>query len=308
MKPAHAFLLALPLFVSSTSAAVLFSDSFDRANNRNIDGSIDGIVNNTGTTLAVDGVYTHPFIDPLNTAANNYQAQDANPANGGGAQISGNTLQLATGAGTSNAFINHNFTNSSITTNGNFTVTVAITGVAGTGTGQGGGFGIGMSLAEAGATGDAISGATKLQDAFVDGTFNGASNVSVADFWVVLRANSTLAWGGYGNAITNATSDVALFGTAAVAAKTGTISVDFTNVTSFNSGTVVNYAISYNGAPVTGATGTFSWSEDNANYIGLDGRDGTAVSFNDLSITTVPEPSAALLGLLGLGGLLRRRR
>ena len=52
MKPAHAFLLALPLFVSSTSAAVLFSDSFDRANNRNIDGSIDGIVNNTGTTLA----------------------------------------------------------------------------------------------------------------------------------------------------------------------------------------------------------------------------------------------------------------
>jgi MYXO-CTERM domain-containing protein len=39
-----------------------------------------------------------------------------------------------------------------------------------------------------------------------------------------------------------------------------------------------------------------------------DGRDGTSITLDNLSIQTVPEPAAAALGLLGFTVLLRRCR
>jgi len=307
MKTKLISLLGLPLFCTGSQAAVLFSDNFNRDNSRNIDASLSGIIDNTGSSLSADGVYTHAFIDP-NNAPPTYGVQDGVAPNGGGAQILNSTLQLAVGAGTSNAFVNHNFINAAIIAAGGFSVSVDLAGYAGTTAGQGGGFGIGMSLAEAMATGDAISGISKMQDGFVDGVFNTAAFVSVAEFWIVLRGNNTLAWGGAGNAYTDSTADTALFGTASVGAKLGSLTVDFTGFSDFNAGTIVDYAISFNGAPVIDGTGSFAWSDTNANYIGLDSRDGTAVSFDNFSVVAVPEPSAMLLGLLGALGLLRRRR
>ena len=292
--------MRLPLlFLAASLAAapaqqVIFKDTFDRPDNRNIDATLGGITDATGANLPADGVYTHPFID-ANNRAPTYGAQDADPANGGGARILTNALQLAVGPGTSNAYINHNFINPSIVSAGRFAVSVDLTAVAGATAGQGGGFGIGMRQSDAAAAGDAISGAAKMQDGFVDTAFNGAANVSAADFWIILRSNNTLAWGGRGNAITNATADTALFGTASVGSKTGKITVDFTDVTSFAAGTVIQYNILFNDLPVANGSGSFTWSYVDANYIGLDARDGTGVSFDNFTIIAgAPPPVVSL--------------
>ena len=73
-------LLALSLIQASAHAAVLFADTFDRADSNNIDASLSGITDNTGSSLAADGVYLHGQIDP-NAAHPTYGAPDGNAAN-----------------------------------------------------------------------------------------------------------------------------------------------------------------------------------------------------------------------------------
>ncbi|MCA9236211.1 MAG: hypothetical protein KDA44_12120 [Planctomycetales bacterium] len=279
-------------------AGVLFADNFDRADSRNIDESLSGVTDNTGSALAADAVYTQPFLDP-NNAPPTYGAQDGDAVNGGGAQISGNVLQLAVGAGTSNAYVNHNFLNTPA-----FAVSVDVTGYGGTSNQQGGAFAVGMSEAEAASAGDAFGGhpigsttpGDKLTDAF-EGTAN--DGTAVSDFWVALRGNNTIVWGGFG-----AENE---FGSVGVGAKTGTISAEF-YAADFNAGSNVNYKVFYNGA--LQGTGSFPWSGTNENYIALDARDGGSVGFDNLAVTTVPEPAAAMLAALAIGGLgvVRRRR
>ncbi|MCB1131972.1 MAG: sulfatase-like hydrolase/transferase, partial [Verrucomicrobiae bacterium] len=259
----------------------LFSDNFNRANGA-INGSADGITNQTGTDLTA-GAYGIPYADPSPLSP------DGDAGNGGGIDISGNEMRLAVGSGTSNAFVSHNFINASILSESGFTVTVDITGANQNTTGQGGGFAIGMTEAEALETGDALNGsnnppaATKMTEAF------GATGDVTSDFWLVLRANGTLAWGLRGADPT--------VNTVSVGSKTGTISATFTHFSDFNAGTSVDYEVFYNGA--SQGTGSFTWGNTGANFIGLDARDGTAVSFDNLEIATVdssgpPVPSASL--------------
>lgn len=300
-------LLVLPLLHSAAHGAVLFADTFDRTAGRNIDASLTGITDNTGSALAADAVYTHSHIDPANIPG----PQDGNAVNGGGAQITaGGTLQLAVGAGTSNAFVNHNFTNPSIVANGNFSVAFAITGLNQSTREQGGGFALGMSLAEALAAKDAWNAGTVetpagVFSASMTGAFNVAATLGnpvpgpaggiASDFWIALRGDGSLAWGGSSGNVLGVTG----------LAKTGSVEVDFT-LSDFNSGSTVNYEVFYNS--VSQGTGSFAWSGTNQNYIGLDARDNTGVSFDNFSVTTVPEPATAALGLLGAAALLRRRR
>ncbi len=68
-------------------------------------------------------------------------------------------------------------------------------------------------------------------------------------------------------------------------------------VNSFGTGTAAFTNLS------TDASGTISFY-----YIRRSNDDGDHVSVNDISITAIPEPSAALLGGVGLLFLLRRRR
>lgn len=298
MKSIATLLLTLSLLHASALGAVVFADSFDRPDNRNIDAVLTGITNNTLDALPADAVYTQPWLDPNNRAPT-YGVQDGDATNGGGAQILTNQLQLAVGAGTSNAFGNHNFTDAGLLGAGGFTVSLDVTGFAQTGYQQGGAFAIGMSLAEANSAQDAFN----LTPGRMTGAFNDASTIGaavpgvvVSDFWLALRGNNSLAWGGSGGNV---------MGITGLAGKTGTISATFL-FSDFNAGSTVNYEIFLNS--VSRGTGSFTWSGTGENYIGLDARDSSGVSLNNFNVSTVPEPSAVVLGLVGLAGLLRRRR
>lgn len=298
--------LAAVFSTSIGSADIIFSDNYDRPDNRNIDGSIQGIIDNTGSNLSIDSTYLHGFIDP-----NNDTGIDGNAANGGGAQIIGNQLELADGAGTSNTFINHNFTNQTFLNAGGFNLTLDIAGTQGQSSGAfGGGFAIGMTMAEALDTGDALQGEGsstnnyKMQDGLLDGA-NTVDEIAISDFWTVLRADGTLVWGGFGNSVTG-TDESGLFGSLAVGSDAGTLSADFF-FSDFTAGSNVDYDLYFDG--VLAGSGSFQWSDTDSNYIGLEGRDSNGVLFDNLTIAAVPEPaSGSCLAMLAMFGLAWRRR
>ena len=262
----------LPL-LATAHAGILFEDTFGRTDSRNIQESLAGITDNTGSSLAAGAVYSQPFLDP-NNAAPTFGVQDAVATNGGGAQVASNQLQLSTGVGTSNAFINHNFINPGILTDGRLSVSLDVMSFAGTDNGSGGGFAIGMSQAEAASAGDSFNGASRMTGGF--GTAIGAAvpAQSLADFWVLLRGNNTLVWGGDTGVVAGVT---------ALPAKTGSLRVDF-YATSFDAGSIVNYQVFLNS--VLRGSGSFTWSGTDENYIGLDTRDGTGVTLDNLRIET----------------------
>ncbi|MCA9240515.1 MAG: hypothetical protein KDA37_09960, partial [Planctomycetales bacterium] len=270
---------ALAIAAGFAHAQVLFQDTFDRPDSRNIDGDLGGVTDNTGSSLPINGVYTHAFIDPLNADSGGNLPQDGVAANGGGAQVLANNLQLAVGAGTSNAYVNHNFINADILTAGAFSVSLDVVGFNQASDGQGGGFAIGMTQAEANSAGDANGGAGA--SAFTS-AFN--TNGVVSDFWVALRGSSTVAWG----------DNSGLIGSANVGTKVGTISANF-GVDSFAQGSVVTYEVFHNGANV--AVGTFSWTDDNANFIGLDARDSGAALLDNFVVQTSTPPVVPTLNI-----------
>ncbi|MBB5352508.1 arylsulfatase A-like enzyme [Haloferula luteola] len=277
MKPVISALLAGLGLMSVQAQTTLFSDTFDRADSRNIDLSLLGITDGTGSSMPVDGVYGHGFVDPANLTS----GPDGVAANGGGARIANGQLELATGAGTSNAYVRHNFVDSSILEAGGMEVSLQITSVSQSTEGQGGGFAMGMSEAQAEDTGDAFDGggsSTGLNK-MTDGLGNSANTVAVSDFWVVLRANGTLAWGGVGNQ--------AAFGTASVGSKVGTISARF-EFDSFEQDETVAYQVFFDGTLM--GEGSFSWDESAENFIGLDARDAAAVGMDQFQITTLGAP------------------
>lgn len=264
--------LLVPL-LPQAEAGILFEDTFDRPDSRNTSAVPDGIINNTGTAFAPGGVYSHPFLDP-NNAAPTYGVEDAVAANGGGAQIAWNNLQLAVGAGTSNAFLNHNFTNAAIPAAGGFSVSLDVLSYTQTTNGQGGGFAIGMTQAEAASTGDSFNGASRLTGGF--GTALGAAvpAASVSDFWVVLRGNNSLVWGGKSGTVQ---------GVSGLSSKLGTVAANF-RFANFNAGTTVNYEVLVDG--IIKGKGSFTWSDNASNFIGLDVRDAALVSLDNFRVAT----------------------
>lgn len=274
IRSAKSLLLAL-LFpaIPLSQAGILFEDTFDRPDNRNISAVLDGITNNTGTTFLPGAVYSQPFLDP-NNAAPTYGVQDGVATNGGGAQILANNLQLAVGAGTSNAFVNHNFTNAAIPAAGGFSVSLDVLTYTQATNGQGASFAIGMTQAEAASTRDSFSGAARMTGGF--GVEPGAAipAANVSDFWVVVRGNNSLAWGGKSGTVQGATG---------LSSKVGTIAANF-RFTDFNAGSTVNYEVLIDG--IIKGTGTFTWSDNASNYIGLDVRDAVLGSLDNFRVAT----------------------
>src|SRR5690606_2219060 len=110
------------------------------------------------------------------------------------------------------------------------------------------------------ATADAFSGANRMTGGFGT-TAGGAVPAGVAsDFWIAIRGDNSLVWGGKSGSITGVTG---------LAAKTGTVTVNFT-VAGFNAGSTVGYEVFLGGIPQGG--GSFTWSGTNENFIGIDAR------------------------------------
>ncbi|MCO6047129.1 PEP-CTERM sorting domain-containing protein [Aeoliella sp. ICT_H6.2] len=290
----------------TAEAAVVFMDTFDRETEFDLNGSMTGITNNTGNAFA-GGVYGNGFVDPAYPGG----GASGGAGDGGSAKIHENELRLAVGPGTSNAFVNHNFVNLGSKV---FSVSLDLTGYdGGAGSGHGGGFAIGMSEAEALSTGDAQNGNTgagdgdfKMQDGLQDGG-NQVSDVAVSDFWAVLRGDGFLQVGTKGH---NFPASEGVFGpghlnSIDVGANTGTIKAVF-YAPDFNDGTSVQYRLFFNDQPID--IGSFVWTGTDENYIGIDARHGSYVSFDNFTVS-VPEPSTAVLTLLAVGaGIVCCRR
>ena len=83
--------------------------------------------------------------------------------------------------------------------------------------------------------------------------------------------------------------------------------IDTAQLVRFNSNTVVTITYTRSGADLIAAGIQYvGWITDNPGAPNLNGS--TQVKIDNFSLTAVPEPAAALLGGLGLLGLLRRRR
>lgn len=276
--PATAFAAVMLSFLVTHSVVaqgtVLFSDSFDRPNSLNVDGSLTGIVDNTGSNLVVNGVYNEPYVTTQ------------------GREISGGQLRLAVGPEdplitddptSSNVVLNHNFINPEILASGGFSVSVDVAAyTAGTVRTYGGGFGIGMSGAEAAIVGDVLNGTPNA--AKIINSMGLVRNNTVSDFFIGIRNDNLLVWG-------TGTDNGEQLITRNVGATTGNIRVDF-GLSSFTAGSNVAYSIYFNDTPIGGnGNGTFVWSENNANFIGLDGRSPTFVAFDNFEIATVALPT-----------------
>ena len=269
-------MVAIGLFISTgADAKVLFSDSFDRADSYDIDGSMDGIMDDKGSGLSAGTVYVSPYVDPINPV----DAPDSDSTNGGGQDITDGELRLAVGPGTSCCYLDHNFINTDILTNGGFRVSVDVAGYNQSTLGQGGVFSIGLTKAEADSCGDPWNG---VPDGISScDAFGGVDADAVADFWFGIRGDQSLVYGGVGQ------NNLTVFN--GTGSKTGTISATFA-VTNFSAGSTVAYELFFEETSV--ASGSFSWSDDNANYILLDSRDNTAVRFDNFIVetATIDEP------------------
>lgn len=247
------------MFLLSTAnlhAEVFFSDSFDRIDNMDIDASSTGM---SGTLSPI--VYQESF-------------------EGSGAassiQILSNQLNIAVGAGMSNLYLDHNFTDAGILTAGGFSVSLEVVSITDADD-QGnrfGGFGVGLTRDEAEAAGDIFDHATTLR--------GGASAAGVSDLFVDLALDQNLrVW-----------NNGTLLSTINVGAASGTIEADFF-VSDFNAGSSVTAIIYFNG--IQRDTQSFTWDNTGLNYIGMSGRTaGAGVFLDNLNIDTTTQESAII--------------
>ncbi|MGE4490282.1 MAG: hypothetical protein AB7E95_12140, partial [Kiritimatiellales bacterium] len=142
-----------------------------------------------------------------------------------------------------------------------------------------------LSETEAASGLDAFSGDPKLTQAFNNDI---SSTTVLSDFWFGWRDNGRVTWGVKGEnigAVNLGQGDV-------------TLTAEFL-FDSFADGSTVNYTVYVNGTAVSGATGTFTWSGANENYIAIDGRDNDYTAFDNFIVETIPEPASMSLMLIG---------
>lgn len=259
------------LFVTSSHAATLFADNFNRADGTNLNASTAG---KSGSLGALNWVEQHGGLG------------------GADALISSNTLTLGennTAGGNSafaTAYLNHNFIDGIITTGGEFTVSVDLVGPIASGGGTRlTGFTVGNSLAE-------VTNWNKNAPAFTSDFFIGYDPTGTTEVRILTNGSGT-----------NAHQEVIDLSTTGA-----TLSVRFSGISNFNMGSTVNYEAFIDGGTAI-KTGSFTWSGTDENYLNVySNYTSNSGTLDNFSVTAIPEPSAALLGGLGLLALLRRRR
>lgn len=268
-------LAALPVmaaspFTASSGAATLFADTFDRANNTDLNAASTG---KSGTLGALDWIERSGGAAGVTAEVNNNNILLGETAGGGG--------------GWAIAYPDYNFSDALIASNGNLTVTMDLASVTTTGNTRFAGFGVGNSLAELNAWAHNNPTSTFTSDFFMGYDPTGAGT----------------AVGTY--VFKNSTTQDFFNSTARTAGTTLSATFSFDDL---NSGSTVNYEAFINGASVK--TGSFTWSGTNENYIFLySNYTGSNGRIDNFAVSTVPEPSGlAMLGLGGLALIGRRRR
>ncbi len=261
-----AFAAASP---ASATVTTLFADTFNRADSTDLNASTTGKSGTLGALNWVEVVggssTSVPVADPF---------------------ISSNTLRIGETSGGSGGwsvtYIDHNFTDSVITTGGEFTVSMDLVSPNSFGGTRFTGFTVGNSKA------DLDNWSVNVPNSFTSDFFFGYDPTGTTEVKVFLGGSQN-----YQQTI-NLSSGA-------------TLSVRFSGITSFNAASTVNYEAFIDGSSVK--TGSFTWSGTNENYIGLYSNYSEHQGVVDhFEVTAVPEPGSALVGLVGCLLILRRRR
>ncbi len=227
---------------------VLFSDSFNRPDSTDADAS----------SVGMNGILA-PLV---------YQESYEGSGAATSIQILSNQLNMAYGPGMANLYLGHNFIDALIVSAGGFSVSVDVVQISSAATdlaNRFAGFGVGMTEAEAAAAKDMNDHPTTFR--------GGGSAAGVCDFFVDLAMDGNVrVW-----------SRGTLLNTVPVGAVSGTLKAVF-SCSDFNAGSAVTVMIYINGTLCD--TRSFTWSDANANYIGLSGRATNTVIFDNLSIET----------------------
>lgn len=238
----------MALLTGATSGEVLFGDTYNRPDSTDADASSAGM----GGTLA-------PLV---------YQESYEGSGAATSIQIASSQLNVAYGPGMANMYLGHNFIDTAILSAGGFSVSVDVVQISSAATdlaNRFAGFGVGMTEAEAAAAKDITDHPTTLR--------GGGSAAGVCDFFVDLTMdNSVRVW-----------SRGTLLNTVNVGAVSGTLKAVF-SCSDFNAGSAVTVMVYFNGTQCD--TQSITWSDANANYIGLSGRASNVVVFDNLSIET----------------------
>jgi hypothetical protein len=278
---------ALMVMAVNVNAEVLFSDSFNRANNVDIDASTDGMGGSLGSLAYVeigdDSIYGQQSGTGLP-----YPELTS---------IVDNQLYMAYGTNMTTMYLDHNFTDSEITAAGGMKIGLTIVnGGNFTDNDRFVGFGVGNTLSE-------------CQNVWFD--FNGDGFrgridnwTGFSDLWVGWSPNNGGKIQVYKNGPTSeGGANYAIEGTSLTGNDRLELELFFD---SFDDGAAVNANIRWNGVVV--GTESFAWDTDGLleNYIGINARQGNYMIVDDLLIETIPEPATLLL--LGIGTLALRKR
>jgi hypothetical protein len=221
--------------------ALLFSDSFDRTASTNLNESTDG---QSG---------------PLSPLTYGWQAYNAT------VDIQNNTLRMdnsaSDGAQGGIVYPLHNFTDSAITDDQSFSVTVDLN-FSSTGGNRWMSVGVGQSLAELQAV------TTNLQ-----------ATALPADLLVGYKGTlDTLEI--YNNGVLNAAESII----GGLPDSPATMRIEYSSVTDFNSGSGVDYAVYFDDDTTAFTSGSFTWSGTDENYISLSANTVAASRFDNLEI------------------------
>ena len=265
-------------------AHTLYLDHFGRAASADISASGNGMAGSlVPTTLGAGNAWVESY-------EGSGQTDSILVLNG--------SLQMATGAGMSNMFLDHNFNDGVVISDGGLVLSLSVLEInsdSSDASNRFAGFGLGMTRQEALDAGDiSLAGGTSFR-----GSVGSGGATGVADFFIDLDLDGTLRVWDDGR-VTH------LFETGR---GNGVIRVVF-DVDSFAAGRTVGYEVFFDGLKIDALTGSFTWDRSNSNYIGLSARASNYALLDNFSVNTVPEPTsaAAVLGLAALGGVARRRR
>ncbi len=250
---------------------VLFADSFDRANDFNIDATTNGM-------SGIDAPMTYWESDVLPT-----------PNNEAMTQVTNNSLYLAYGNNMSVvALQSHNFIDSQILTDGGFRISMDMTKLPSSQTAVDNycGFGVGISINELANLNLDYNNTTGPR-----GRFNNASYPGVADFYTCWTLNG----GGdvqiffQGAALNNFQYDMNV-GTAAGVAHT--LRADFYPA-GFNAGDNVVVFVYIDDSLVVSTN--FAWHDANANYLAVSARLDIGFAVDNLKVETISLADAQLV-------------